>query len=456
MRQSAWWIELKKCLYTMVVSLVFGTIFERHWMFLSIGLFLYVLYTLWQFKRLGDWFDGEAVEVPESRGAWGTILDKIYLIQRRGDDASAKLQAVIDRSRASINALQEGVLLVDRDSNLDWWNKSAGKMLGLQFPEDIDQPMVNLIRSPTFRDYFSRKAYSEPLVIRVPNNHETSFEDNKLTLNMQFTLFGRDERLILVRDVSEIARLEQVRSDFVANVSHELKTPLTVLRGYLETFVDNLVTFDARWHRPVNSMMEQAMRMDGLVEDLLLLSTLESDDQIPSESDIDAMNLIQSVLDECGIFACEKKQTLRLGAIQSVSIRGAYNEIRSALLNLVLNAIKYTQVGGEISVSLCFETTLMGQQGVLLTVEDNGLGIDKKHISRLTERFYRVDHSRSSDTGGTGLGLAIVKHVLIRHQGSLEIESQLDKGSRFICKIPKERVSRQPKQVRQLSATTIH
>ncbi len=430
-QKPAWLLELNRLTVIFVLAFLLGWLLNEKWLFVSIGLSLYAANVVWQFRKLDRWFNDETIDVPEAAGAWGSILDKAYNMQRKGSEAKAQLQAIINRSRASINAFQEGVLLVDAHSNLDWWNKTAGKMLGLQYPKDVSQPMVNLIREPGFKDYFFRKSYLEPMVIKSP--------DNEKTLQIQFTLFGDEERLLVVRDISRIQRLEQVRSDFVANVSHELKTPLTVIRGYLETFFDQIHTFDRQWHRPVKSMGEQAMRMDALVDDLLLLSKLESSDQLHQELKIDLAELIQGALEECTMLAEKKNQLLQLKFEQPVTLLGAYNEIRSAIINLIVNAIKYTPEQGTISVSIekgLFEDS----EGVAVIVEDNGFGIEEKHLSRLTERFYRVDRSRSLETGGTGLGLAIVKHVLLRHQGALEIESKYGVGSRFICWLPNERV----------------
>jgi len=234
--------------------------------------------------------------------------------------------------------------------------------------------------------------------------------------------------LMLVRDVTRIHQLEQMRKDFVANVSHELRTPLTVICGYLETLLDNVEEVNPRWSRALQQMQQQGSRMQTLLNDLLLLAKLEATDYPSDNHPVAVQGLLQTIKNDAQALSGERGQIITLEADPSVLLKGSEGELRSAFSNLVFNAVKYTQDKGTIRIRWWAD-----HQGAHLSVQDSGIGIDSKHLPRLTERFYRVDSSRNSNTGGTGLGLAIVKHVLLRHRARLEISSVLGHGSTFTC-----------------------
>ncbi|MDY3199127.1 MAG: phosphate regulon sensor histidine kinase PhoR, partial [Pseudomonadaceae bacterium] len=301
------------------------------------------------------------------------------------------------------------------------------QLLGLRAP-DSGQHVHNLLRDPRFVEYFEQTDYREPLNIQSPLSITT-------WLQYDITRYGDGERLILVRDITRLHNLEQMRKDFVANVSHELRTPLTVLVGYLETMLDNAAEPQSRWIRPLQQMQHQASRMQSLLNDLLMLSRLETSDVRIEERPVAIDRMLTEIRKDALALSGERRHEITLEITSPATLKGLETELRSAISNLVYNAVKYTQDGGRIHISWSRD-----DQGARLSVADNGPGIPREHLHRLTERFYRVDSSRNSTTGGTGLGLAIVKHVMMRHQGSLQISSSPGQGSTFTCVFPPERL----------------
>src|SRR5690606_6648539 len=222
------------------------------------------------------------------RGLWEALYDRIYLLQRRNRESRERLQAVIDRAQQSTAALQDAVVMLDRDGNLEWWNPAGSRLLGLQTPQDSGQPVINLVRHPRFKGYFERKDFREPLSLRSP-------VDANLHLQIFITLYGQRDHLMVVRDVTRMQQLEQMRKDFVANVSHELRTPLTVISGYLETLLDHADTLAPRWLRPMQQMQQQATRMSHLLDDLLLLARLEATDYPAENQPVAVERLLQTI-----------------------------------------------------------------------------------------------------------------------------------------------------------------
>lgn len=238
-----------------------------------ISLCLYYLFNLYQLRRFNLWLNRDSSESdsepPESFGLWGDIFDGIYRLQKQERRASSYLANIIDKAQESSAALEMAVVMINKQSNLDWWNLAAEKLLGFQFPKDRNQSITNLIRDPRFSDYFYNEIYDDTLKMDAPG------ESNKV-LEFQIALFGEHERLMIVRDVTQLHRLESMRKDFVGNVSHELGTPITVIKGYLEAIVDNLDSLDEQWHKPIQQMRQQSLRMENIVRDLLILSSLET------------------------------------------------------------------------------------------------------------------------------------------------------------------------------------
>ena len=381
----------------------------------------------WQLHRMQTWLlNQNIVEPPEGRGIWGSVFDDIYHLQRHQQRTQKRLKGVIQRIEDGTAALKDGVLMLNNQGNLEWWNHAASQLLGLKESQDIGQPITNLVRAPEFKAYFDASEYVTPLEMPSPANVEVQ-------LQFQITLFSQQDRLIVCRDVSHIKQLEAMRQDFVANASHELSTPLTVISGYLETFLDHQDTLPQRWRKALKQMHQQSQRMESLIEDLLMLSRLETS-QLKDHGPVHVPALLNELQLDAITLSGEKRQHIEVDA-QWVDMTGIGGELSSAFGNLIFNAVKYTQAQGSIQIRWWQDDA-----GLHLSVTDNGLGIDSPHLPRLTERFYRADASRHAQTGGTGLGLAIVKHVLLRHDGHLQIESWLGKGSCFTCHFPLSRL----------------
>ncbi|MCE5361721.1 phosphate regulon sensor histidine kinase PhoR [Pseudomonas anguilliseptica] len=423
---------IRRLLLLVGVCLLLGLITGEYAWALVLGLAGYLGWHLQQLLRLHKWLrtrQGDEAP-PDGYGLWGEVFDSIYHLQRRDQKVRGRLQAVIDRVQESTAALKDAVIMLDRDGNLEWWNIAAEKLLGLKTPQDSGQQISNLVRDPRFIEYFENHNYNEPLELPSPVS-------DRLRLQFHITQYGNREHLMLVRDITRLYQLEQMRKDFVANVSHELRTPLTVISGYLETLLDNVEDVNPRWLRALQQMQQQGGRMQNLLNDLLLLAKLEATDY-PSDNQPVAVDLLLlSIKNDAQALSGERHHRISLEADPHLKLKGSETELRSAFSNLVFNAVKYTPDEGNIQIRWWSD-----EQGAHLSVQDSGLGIEAKHLPRLTERFYRVDSSRASNTGGTGLGLAIVKHVLLRHRARLEIVSSLGKGSTFTCHFPTQQVVR--------------
>ena len=386
-------------------------------------LVLFLWRSLHDLERLREWLRNPEQDVPDSKGSWDEVFQDIYQLRRNERRSRDNLLNIIERARASVSALEEAVTLIDRDGNLEWWNPAAQTLLGIR-PRDRGQPILNLIRTPSFNRYFQHGPYEEGLKMASPRTPGQQ-------LQFEITRFGDNDRLMIVYDITRLHNLEQMRKDFVANVSHELRTPLTVLSGYLETLNDQIEDFAPRWTRALSQMQQQATRMNNLVNDLLMLSRLESQPEDREPQWVDVPRLLRQIHHDAEAMAKPKGQSVTLEVEDGLCLLGREADLRSAFSNLVTNAVKYTPDNGLIHVRWWSDS-----QGAYFRVSDNGIGIDPVHVPRLTERFYRADAARSSATGGTGLGLAIVKHVLMQHKGHLDIHSDLGKGSRFSCIFP--------------------
>ncbi len=421
--------HIRLVLTSLAFAFVFGLMLGEPAWTLVLFLGACLSWSLIQSYRLHQWlYQSDVTNPPESSGLWGDIFDGIHRLQKDHYKSRDRLQAMINRIQESTNALRDAVVMTDSFGAMDWWNEAAEKLLGFRHPTDRGQLIYNLIRTPIFKRYFSSKKYQEPLLINAPNNPN-------IKLQVQITLFGEDDRLIMVQDVTRLFRLEEMRRDFVSNVSHELRTPLTVITGYLETLIDNADSLPPRWRRPLTQMEQQGRRMEALVNDLLLLSKIENDGQNFVQTDVDIHQILHTICHDAKTLNTEKQHQITLEIASKAHLKGNTTQLQSAFSNILLNAVKYTPAKGEIKVRWHED-----ENGVHFSVQDTGIGIDPQHIPRLTERFYRADPSRASETGGTGLGLAIVKHVLINHEGELEIKSQFGEGSTFICHFPVRRI----------------
>lgn len=412
--------EIRRLFFFLVITIILGLAVGYLSWTLVAGAILYICWMLVQIHKLDTWLLSRRRQPPpDASGIWGDIFDNIHRLQKQQRNEQRRLKSVINRVQETTAALRDGVILLDGKSNIDWFNKAAQRLIGLQ-NSDQSHSVLNYLRHPKFVEYFEAGDYSDPLELPSPR-----FVGKYL--QYQITKFGQGERLLVVRDITQLHHLEQMRQDFIGNVSHELRTPLTVIRGYLETLMDS-GTMPGKWGKPMNQMHQQAERMNLLVSDLITLSKLETEDYQGKQKAVALVPLVDMIVDEARALSGDRNHCIRFRHFGPVEINGCEKELHSALSNLVFNAVKYTPEHCEIDIKLWCDT-----QGVHIQVKDSGPGFDAKHIPRLTERFYRVDSSRNSATGGTGLGLAIVKHVLMRHDAELTIDAEINKGACFGC-----------------------
>jgi two-component system phosphate regulon sensor histidine kinase PhoR len=408
----------------------------------AIGLAPILLHHVVNLSRLYRWLGNpSSASVPEGSGAWEEIFALLARLLRRQTQIESRLSAALERFQQAGAALPEGVIVLDDSDRIEWCNPRAEVYFGLSSQRDRGQQITYLVRMPQFQEYLETRNYREPLLLRLPRN------DQELTLSVQLVPYGDRDKLLLSRDITRWERMETTRRDFVANVSHELRTPLTVLGGFLETLSDMREPDPEMLRRSLQLMSEQATRMQRLVEDLLTLSRLESAQNPMLEGFVDLPEMARALVRDAQALSNGRHRFI-LRVESDVGLNGNAEELRSALFNLISNAVRYTPESGEIEVSWSKH-----ESEPVFTVRDTGIGIEPHHIPRLTERFYRVDRSRSRASGGTGLGLAIVKHVLSRHQARLEIESEPGRGSTFTVVFPSTRsLTRPPQAMREPAA----
>lgn len=392
-------------------------------------LLIYLLIHLIYLVRFERWLrNPEPADVPEGSGLWAEPLAMLYNLMRTVSRSQSRLSAAVERFQSAAQAIPDGVVILDDEDQIQWCNPVAERHLGIDNSADQGRPIKYLLRQSAFTDYLASQNFAEPVVMKSPVIHEA-------TLSIQLVPFGDAQKLLLSRDISALERVVQMRRDFVANVSHELRTPLTVVGGFLETLLDNEGIDSAQRRHFEELMLDQTRRMQNLVQDLLTLSKLESSDSAASEDYIDIERLMGSLQEDARSLSGGQHEIVFERQLDA-GLLGNEAEVHSALSNLISNAVRYTPAGGRIRANW----SRRGADAVF-SVEDNGPGIEAQHLPRLTERFYRVDRSRSRETGGTGLGLSIVKHVLTRHQGRLEILSTPGKGSTFSAVFPARRIT---------------
>jgi two-component system phosphate regulon sensor histidine kinase PhoR len=394
------------------------------WALAAAGLALMLASHVRHLARLERWTaDPQPGGIPEGTGNWDAVLSALHRYERDAARRQKELADALAQLRRAAQAMPDGVVLLDARNSIEWCNDNAAVMLGLDPRTDVGQPIANLIREPGFIDYLAEHDDAQqPVRIAAERGG---------VLSVQLIRYGEAQTLLLVRDVTQSERVETMRRDFVANVSHELRTPLTVLVGFLET-VRELKLDPQRVKDYLNMMREQGARMHRIIEDLLALSVLESAPP-PAADRVRTAGLLERLRADA-VALSNGRHAISVTGTPSVDLIGSEAELASAFGNLISNAIRYTPAGGKLTLAW-----RDSPEGAFFSVEDTGLGIAPEHIPRLTERFYRVDRSRSRETGGTGLGLAIVKHALARHQATLDIESRVGAGSRFTVRIPASR-----------------
>jgi two-component system phosphate regulon sensor histidine kinase PhoR len=334
-----------------------------------------------------------------------------------------------ERFIEAFQASPNGIVMLDDQDQIEWCNAIAEQFLGIQFKRDALQRIHYIVRKPEFMEYITSRQYDEPLVL------EKMGSNSSLILRLQAFPFSENRRLLLVQDITDLSKAEAMRRDFVANVSHEMRTPLTVMMGFLET-VQTLELPSEQKAQYLEMMMDQGKRMKNLVEDLLTLANLEANTQ-PAPMNSISMSYLMSLIKNDAYALSQGKHSLNFDLKTPCNLLGEEREVLSAFSNLVSNAIRYTPNVGSVSAAWSVNAAGEGE----FSVTDTGPGISPEHIPRLTERFYRIDRSRSRETGGTGLGLAIVKHVANRHQANLVIESTPGRGSTFTLRFPPARTS---------------
>ena len=401
-----------------------------------LGAVVWAVQQLWRAHRMEAWFRaGPQGDPPRLAGVWREISDRIRRVLQQRDKQvlaqSERLRQFLDAIQASPN----GVTLLDREGRIAWCNSAASQHLGLDAQRDLGQHVVHLVRDPVFARYFQQSSHEG----EVQMDGRTASVAQAFRISVQLYPYGEGQQLLLTRDVTALVQADQMRRDFVANVSHEIRTPLTVLAGFVET-LQSLPLEPAQQQDYLALMSVQASRMQTLVNDLLTLSQLEGS-PLPSASEqVALVPLMAQVEADARALSALQADTgapvhvLDFQPTPEWTLLGSRNELHSAVSNLVSNAVRYTPAGGRIQVGW----QLQGEE-LVMAVRDTGPGIAPEHLPRLSERFYRVDRSRSRETGGTGLGLAITKHVAQRHGGALRIESQLGAGSTFMLVLPASR-----------------
>ncbi|OUS09989.1 phosphate regulon sensor histidine kinase PhoR [Gammaproteobacteria bacterium 54_18_T64] len=414
-------VELQRIIL-LAVALGISGFFNGHIaLTLLVGGGLYMAWTLLKILRLYQWLDSGGRGIPpDASGVWGDISDQLYRLQKRNTRAKNELRAVVKRVVKITSALDEGLIILDAEHSVDWWNPAAARLLDL-CSEDLYQPITNLLRTPAFVQFIQAGNFDLPLELPAPN------EPQRL-LQFSARVFGKAETALVIMDITRLRQLEEMRKEFVGNISHELRTPLTVLTGYIETLQDqDMQHLPAAWPRALQQMGQQTERMNLLTEDLLLLSRLETTSSPPKVA-VALDQLLEPIIDNA-LALSGHKHNISFTSCQQPLLDGDAKELHSALSNLVYNAVRHNPQGCDIAIAIERRADTLS-----ISIRDTGLGIDPLHIPRLTERFYRADSSRATQSGGTGLGLAIVKHVLLRHHGELDITSTLGKGATFTCR----------------------
>jgi two-component system, OmpR family, phosphate regulon sensor histidine kinase PhoR len=426
---QAWWFAAARLTAGVLVGLLLGWMFGHLWAGLALVFACYLGWHLVNLFRVDWWLRHRGfAEPPDVGGAWGDAITHIVRLHRRKRFHKQRFVQLFRQIQRSTAALPDGVVILNDQREIAWFNRMAAHLLNLRRTADLGLRIDNLVRQPEFARYLNEGQYANPIVIR------TGATDG-LYLSLQIVPYGEGQLLLLARDVSRQMRLENMRKDFVANASHELRSPLTVISGYLETLSQD-PALDSDLAAPVAEMRRQAERMTTIIGDLLELSRLESDESEVEGAPVDVAALL-SMLRKDVLARSDHPREVRVRVETTASLIGNESEIHSAFSNLVDNAAKYTPADGSIEMRWWVDA-----DGGHFAVTDTGIGIPTEHIPRLTERFYRVDPGRSRGTGGSGLGLAIVKHVLQRHGASLDIESVQGRGSVFSCHFPSYRIGK--------------
>jgi len=424
---QAWSFAFARLALLVLGALVVGwfTGFPAAVLFVALG--GYVVLCLVRLYRLSWWLQHRSSEdPPDLRGPWGDVVALIMRIYRRKKFHKRRVLQLLREFRHISAAVPYGIVALDGDRQIQWFNRTASRLLSLRRKVDYGQRIDNLVREPEFVRYIAGRDYAQPVTVR-------STVDRENYLSLQLVAYSDTRQLLVIRDVTREARVEAMRKDFVANASHELRSPLTVITGYVDALAED-TAIDPIWAAPLREMERQSVRMRAVVDGLIELSRLESQSGEAGDDEVDVPAMLSLMRKEhCSLERRPREITLTLDS--RARLRGVESELHSVFGNLITNAVKYTPDTGRVDIRWWTD-----DDGAHCSVRDTGIGIPAEHLPRLTERFYRVDPSRHRSTGGSGLGLAIAKHALSRHNGTLSIQSEEGVGSVFTCHFPKRRV----------------
>jgi two-component system, OmpR family, phosphate regulon sensor histidine kinase PhoR len=434
------WQSVSRLGMTLLAALLVGLASGRVALAFAIVIAIYAAVQVWNLVRLERWVRRRRIEQPpDISGLWGEVVAIVSRIYRRKQFHRARVTALLREFRRLTTAMPEGAVLLGPEHEILWFNHRAAEWLGLRRKRDFGIRIENLVRHPDFVEYLHSDEPGEGVVVQDATDINRWF-------SFHVVRTGTAERqLLMVRDVSREQQLQSMRRDFVANASHELRSPLTVITGYLDALADDQ-KLDPTWSAPILEMRRQAERMSTIIRDLLELSKLESGERPLDEEPIDIPGMLALLRKET-LALDHRPHEVRLTLDSKQWLKGVENEVHSIVSNLLSNAVKYTPPQGEIELHWWTD-----EDGGHIAVRDTGVGIAPEHIPRLTERFYRVDSGRSRDLGGSGLGLAIVRHALQRHEGTLTIDSVEGRGSTFTCHFPRSRLMEPPAEYRMSQA----
>ncbi|MEC4726454.1 phosphate regulon sensor histidine kinase PhoR [Shewanella sp. D64] len=419
---------LSRLITYLILCFILGLLIGEIVWVLLIGAISLLFWHYRQLSRLNFWlWRDKRLTPPNGKGSWEGVFNGIYRLQGKNRKRVSQLAFLLGRFRQGAEALPDAAVVLDADYNIVWCNKLAQLLLGLVWPLDSGQRIDNLLRHPDFSNYLKKEIYHDPFELASPLSE-------RRVLEIRIMGYGTGQFLLIARDITRVRQLESMRKDFVANVSHELKTPLTVLQGYLE-MMQEMAEPDSPNTKAMEQMQQQTHRMRSMVEQLLVLSRIEDSAENNLEVKVNMSHMMDVLTEEAEALSLGQHY-LNFICEEDCHLYGIEIELRSACSNLISNAIRYTPPGGKIDVSWKKVTS-----GAMFTVADTGDGIAPQHIGRLTERFYRVDSARTRQKGGTGLGLAITKHALGHHQSELIITSELGEGSQFSFLIPENLIS---------------
>jgi len=399
-----------------VFMLTIGAMFGYALPALFIGLVIYILWHLHNLNRLVEWLNKPTNNTPEAIGIWDEAFFKLHNQYLRQRKSRKKLTKVLKRFQHSTKAMPFATIVLNSNNEIEWFNPASKALFELRSRLDVGQRIDNLIRQPEFIRYLNKKNFTKSL----------EFENQQKQISLNITEYGSGQYLLSASDITQRTMLDEMRRNFISNASHELRTPITVMSGYIETMQRSA---DESNRFPIEKIYQQTIRMEKIISELIELAKLEAATSVDKHKNLDMEKLLTEVFNEAS--SLDQNMHNLLLDINDIEVYGSYEEIRTVISNLLTNAIRYTPEGGDIKLS-----TSKGENGYYVHVKDNGIGIGYEHIARLTERFYRVDEGRSREKGGTGLGLAIVKQILDHHGAELKIKSQPGQGSEFTCFFP--------------------